>query len=142
MKRIAVAGRMMITASGAEAGSELSHLTEEERTRRGLLWIPRIVFAPVRFSLWLVTRPIIALAKLGGDDIEDYFYEHLEATSLFRRKQTKAFKDELLQALHAGRQHDGVALRQRLARLPPRAARLAERAVRLRLLRSHRAWWA
>ncbi len=41
------------------------NLTEEERTRRGLLWIPRIVFAPVRFSLWLVTRPIIALAKLN-----------------------------------------------------------------------------
>ena len=35
------------------------------------------------------------------EDIEDFFYEHLEATSLFRRKQIAEFKQELKQALHA-----------------------------------------
>ena len=40
-------------------------VTVEEQTRRGYLWIPRILFAPVRFSIWLVTRPLIALGKLN-----------------------------------------------------------------------------
>jgi len=39
--------------------------TESERSAHGGLWIPRLIFAPLRFVIWLVTQPLVELARLN-----------------------------------------------------------------------------
>ena len=46
---------------------------------------------------------LVALAKVGGADAEDYFLDHLAKTSLFRRKAVSEFKDEIRQSLKAAK---------------------------------------
>lgn len=41
--------------------------TESERSVKGTLWIPRLVFAPLRFVIWLVTQPLVELARLNDE---------------------------------------------------------------------------
>jgi hypothetical protein len=57
-----------------EEGDPLARLTrpgearneaEPERTARGALWIPRLIFAPLRFAIWLVTQPLAEISRLN-----------------------------------------------------------------------------
>ncbi len=38
---------------------------EPERSAHGLLWIPRLIFAPLRFAIWLVTQPLAEISRLN-----------------------------------------------------------------------------
>ena len=44
---------------------------------------------------------LAALATLGGEEIEDWFYEQLEKTSWFKRRELEAEQDLIREALRA-----------------------------------------
>jgi len=55
---------------------EARNAAEPERTAHGALWIPRLLFAPLRFTIWLVTQPLVGIARLN--DKHDFVRRFLQ----------------------------------------------------------------